>query len=436
MSTYFAERRETLHLLDSGPGPEFTRGRYRGIGSSHGGGAPGRETWRYRALPAPAGADLDLPAAVRAATGALAEPWPVTYAAEDRLRDLAQRIRRVAAGRDGSPELVVSLRDFDQQVVAGPADRLTGDHRVFQTVNLSATYRGPNGPLTLRRDSATGGADAGDLGPEDLAARLLDELDRAWHEVRGLPLMTLDRGRRTVLLSPGGCALFFHEVCGHPLEGDVVESGTSYLGAARGKAVCPEWVTVVDDPGAPNAVFGYRFDDEGHPATAVPLIEAGTVSGVLHSSASAAQAGEAPNGHGRRMSYLYPAVPRQAHTRVLDGPFAADDVRRPPGEAVWVERMRVRHVHQGSGAFSFLGLEGLLLHDGVPVGRLTDVVIDGDGLSALRGISAVAGDSRSFVGGGGCGKLDQGPLIVGFEQPTVRIDGLDTYARQGGQELR
>ncbi|MFI6850090.1 TldD/PmbA family protein [Kitasatospora sp. NPDC050467] len=424
MSTFFAERRETLHLLDTGDGRELNRGRYRGLGFSRTGSpAPGREDWQYRALPAPTGAAPVLPREVAVAVRPLAEPWPVAYTAEYRLHDLADRLRKIAT-QARFHRLVISLRDHDQQVIAGPDGDLTADHRAFRTVNLQATRTGPHGPVTVRRDSAVAAQD----GLDDLATRLLDELDRALADATRLPAVGLDPRRRPVLLAPGGCALFFHEICGHPLEADVVESGTSYLGRLRGTAVCPEWVTVLDDPVAPNAVFGYRVDDEGNPAVAVPLIDHGTVGGTPHSAASAAQAGARPNGHGRRMSYLYPAVPRQAHTRVLDGPFTPDEVLRLPGEAVHVERMRVRHVHQGTGAFSFLALEGLLLRDGEAVGRLSDVVLDGDGLSALRDITAIGSDSRTFVGGGGCGKLDQGPLIVGFEQPTVRIDGLDTYS--------
>lgn len=421
MTVVFAERRETLHLLDSGAGPKVERGRYRGLGA--GTEAPGRETWRYRALPLPPGQQraAGFGAADDPAIAALGAPWPAEYAGEEALRALAAAVRAAAADRPWRG-VVISLRQFDQQVLAGPPDRLRADRRRFGTVNLRVVADGPRGPRTLRRDAAT--ADPTAL--EGLTRQMVDQLDAALEGHAVLPELSLPPARRPVLLAPGSCALFFHELCGHPLEGDVAESGTSYLARHRDSDAGPSWLTVLDDPTAPAAPFGYRHDDEGTRAHAVPLIDGGVVRGLVHSRSSARAAGEPANGHGRRMSYLYPAVPRQAHTRVLPGPSTADEVAGGPGETVRIERMRVRHVHQASGAFSFLGLEGTLLHGGEPVGRLTDVLVEGDGLAALRDTVAVGADSLAWVGGGGCGKLDQGPLIVGFEQPSVRIAGLHT----------
>ncbi len=78
-----------------------------------------------------------------------------------------------------------------------------------------------------------------------------------------------------VVLAAGAPAHFFHEVYGHPLEGDVVARGGTYLGGLRGRAIAEELLTVVDDPLHPGAPAGHAVDDEGETPRAVPLLDRG-----------------------------------------------------------------------------------------------------------------------------------------------------------------
>ncbi|GIF05434.1 TldD/PmbA family protein [Actinoplanes siamensis] len=418
-AVYFAERREAVHVLRRGDRTTAEVGRYLGMGRSthHGGDARYEYDRGVRADAA------ELSASDREHLAALRGPWPAEVAARDVLSalaaDLADRARPM-----GWSLLTVSLRVYDQRIVAGVPGGLRPDRRRFCTANLEATVAADGRPLRVRRDSAI----ADPAGLPALAGGLFDRLPGDLAEAAALPERTLPDGVRPVVFDPGACAIVFHELCGHPLEADVVASRQSYLAPLLGKPVAPGWLTVLDDPLSANASFGYRVDDEGVEASPVPLIRDGAVGEIMHSRSTAAVAGTVANGHGRRMSYLYPAIPRQAHTRVLPGPNTSGEVAGAPGEAVRVGRLRVRYVHLTTGEFGLHAPQALLLRDGVPVARLGEVHLFGRGLDALREVEAVAADPAAWIGGGGCGKLNQGPLIVGFEQPAVRIGGLRTVS--------
>ncbi|MFD7659307.1 TldD/PmbA family protein [Actinosynnema sp. NPDC059797] len=419
INTYFAERREAVHVLHQHGGTEARAERYQGIGRTEYSGNGSRHHYDTVAPD-----DVRIDAATRSALDELLMPWPTAVSAETALTELAAGLAG-AAGLAKGVELVVSLRSYEQDVLAGPAEALLADTRRFYTVNLEARdgRRADGRPdVHARRDSAV--ADLDDL--PALAGELLRQLRTDLDVARDLPERSLPLAQRPVVLGPGTGGMFFHELCGHPLEADVIASGTSQLAALRGQRVGPEWLTVLDDPCSEEAVFGYRVDDEGTPAEAVALIRDGVVADPLHSRATAAAMGERPNGHGRRMSYLYPALPRQCHTRVLPGRHTDDEVLGTAGEAVLVHRFRVRYVFVDGGGFSFFAPSALLLEDGKPVARLRDVEITGDIVSTLGNIRAIGDRGVAWIGGGGCGKLNQGPLITGFEQPHVLVDGLSS----------
>jgi TldD protein len=79
-----------------------------------------------------------------------------------------------------------------------------------------------------------------------------------------------------------------------------------------------------------------------------------------------------------------------------------------------------------TGDFSFHVLEGRRIERGSLGPPVQPLVISGNALDALAAIDAIGEDVEDFVpSGGGCGKLDQGPLFVSFGSPTVRIRELD-----------
>lgn len=100
--------------------------------------------------------------------------------------------------------------------------------------------------------------------------------------------------------------VFFHEIFGHRIEGhrqkDVDEGQT--FAKMVGASILPGFLSVIDDPTLPR--FGdedlrgyYHFDDEGIPASRVPLVEHGILKTFLMSRSPLENVSRS-NGHGRR----------------------------------------------------------------------------------------------------------------------------------------
>lgn len=238
-------------------------------------------------------------------------------------------------------------------------------------------------------------------------------------------LASVERGAMPVLLPPGADAgAIFHELCGHPFEGDVVHRGASCFSGNRGATVASDFLSVADHPRLDSGGCGYRFDDEGAPARQVLLIDRGRVGEPMRDRLEAEACGAAPDGHGRRTSFRFGALPRVSHTEVL--PHAGDfaGILGSTANGLWVGQATPRHVNPLTGEFSFWVDEGRLIRDGVLGATVGPTLLRGTILDALRGIDAVGGDQRTSFGVKGCSKLDQPGLPVSFGLPTVRFSSL------------
>jgi len=250
---------------------------------------------------------------------------------------------------------------------------------------------------------------------EDVVGRARSKLDE-----RPCP-----RGPLTVVLPPGSDAgVFFHEVCGHPLEGDVVSRGASFLARRRGERVAADFVTIVDDPTEGSGGVGYRFDDEGTPARPATLVHQGRVDTPLLDLRTAEVLGLEPNGHGRRVDYRHLALPRMSHTLVRPYQGDLESILSEVEEGLLVSYLTPRHVHLLGGDFCFHFPEAREIRQGRLGAFVRPGLLRGNAAEALASIEAVGADSRTFFGLKGCGKLDQGGLPVSFGLPTVRFSRL------------
>lgn len=111
-------------------------------------------------------------------------------------------------------------------------------------------------------------------------------------------------GRTTLILAGEQLGLQLHESVGHAVELDRVlgreasYAGTSFVEASGIGSLRfgSEHVDVTADATAPLGLGGFRWDDEGVEAQAVPIIRAGTLVGCLSSRETAAETGLARSG--------------------------------------------------------------------------------------------------------------------------------------------
>lgn len=428
--SFFVESRRTARLYRvAGASAERRVEVHAGAGAERAHDTGGTYEWTPLGARPPSGA-FELPAAARRRAAEIElDPFDDEAALADH-DALASELEAVAAGA-GAAHLNVSVREVEQRVMWASGDDVAVDRRAFAAIGLRAVASGDARASSAYRARAY--PDRAALARDRDALRaLVDELC-AIARAKTLP-RPFPTGVADVVLAPGATATFFHEVVGHPLEGDVVASGSSYLARAAGTRVAEPFVTIADDPSHPCSTASYATDDEGVAGRRVALVDAGVVASPLLDRRSAAALGRASNGHGRRLDYRFPALPRMSHTEVAAHHGALDDVVASTRRGIVVFGFDVRHVNLADGSFSFYVPEARRLDGGVAGAYLGPGVVHGRGLDALASIDAVGADAAGFFpGAGGCGKLDQGPLYVSFAQPTVRIRALGVRAwRTGG----
>ncbi len=362
-----------------------------------------------------------LPSEVSTRARAVLAPEPVLV---DGGESAAEAVRRlVDVARDaGAAHLDVVLREVDRRTLFASTGRRVEDHARHALLEVKAFHSAGGATTDVWRSSAF--PDVAHLRAAlPSLESLVDGLVRELRETTpGVPCPT---GTLPIIFPPGAAsACFFHEVCGHPLEGDVVARGGSYLARRLGQRVAGPWLSVSDDPTDGHGALAFAWDDEGHPAQAVPLLRDGIVGSPMLDARSAVTLGRAPNGHGRRVDFRHPPLPRMAHTRVEPHEGGLESLLAGVPHGLLVQHLTPRHMDLLSGDFSFYIVEAREVRDGRPGRRVSPGILGGNGLEALASIDAVGADARNLFATRGCRKLDHGPLPVSFGQPAVRFRGL------------
>jgi len=225
-------------------------------------------------------------------------------------------------------------------------------------------------------------------------------------------------GEMPVVMGPGGGGVLFHEACGHGLEGDLVQKGSSIYRGKLGQALASPLVTGVDDATVPNAWGSFSFDDEGWPAHRTVLFEAGVLQAYLYDRLRAERDGAESSGNGRRQSYAHLPIPRMTNTSILPGTARAEDVIRDTTAGFYARTLGGGQVNTATGDFVFGVTEGYLIEGGEITRPIRGANLVGNGIAILSAIDAVADDFERLEGT--CGKDGQG-VPVGNGSPTLRI---------------
>ncbi|AEI62064.1 TldD/PmbA family protein [Corallococcus macrosporus] len=417
---WFVERREVTEVLHQRAGarvvaPMLDRGWSRGHATPEG------TTWQWAQVGGTHAKKGLFPGELEHRARPLLDAEPRLGGDTEATLALVHRLAETARAA-GALHLDVLLRQVERHTLSASDAHLREDTQRHALLEVKAFHDSGAGIAELWRCAAWpdgAGARAALPSLEALVEGLVRELRDT------TPRVPCPRGVLPVVFPPGaasGC--FFHEVCGHPLEGDVVARGGSYLARRLGQQVAGAHLTVSDDPTDGHGALGFAWDDEGHAALPVTLLREGRVDAPLLDARSATALGRAPNGHGRRVSYRHPPLPRMAHTRVdaHQGHLEALMADLPHG--LLVQHLTPRQMDLLSGDFSFYIVEAREIRDGRPGRRVGPGILRGNGLEALAAIDAVGADAKNLFATRGCRKLDHGPLPVSFGQPTVRFRGL------------
>ncbi|MEV7978479.1 metallopeptidase TldD-related protein [Streptomyces sp. NPDC086519] len=288
-----------------------------------------------------------------------------------------------------------------QRVAVGGLRRLVTDERRMCTVEITVPGRPACSEVVRWDETDTAGG--------------LREVEAATDRVRALaalPQTDLPAVRCDLVLDPGRAGAFFHELVGHPLEADIVAGNASCLAGLMGERVAPTWLSVADGTAPEGDGLGAVVDDEGTPVGTAELIAEGRVAGVLSDLSTAALTGTTGNGHGRRLDYRHPVVPRMWHTDAR----AVGVEPEPPGALRLTPRgIRLRWMNLLTGDFEFAVDTALLdTGEGPPV-RVGPCAVNGNALTVLAALRPGPSVSRSYGRATrGCGKLGQYPLVTTF----------------------
>ena len=229
----------------------------------------------------------------------------------------------------------------------------------------------------------------------------------------------VEPGDYPVILTPEAAGVFAHESFGHKSEADfMLGDETMKKEWALGTIVGADILSIYDsgiDFGS-----GYTpYDDEGTKATKTYLIKNGVLSGRLHSVSTAADLDESPTGNARAISCDYEPIVRMTNTVIDAGDKTKEELFAGIQHGYYIKTLK-----HGSGMSTFTIAPSLAYEivDGKVGDPVKIAVITGNVFETLDLIDGLSDHTEmfSFVTGG-CGKMEQYPLPVGFGGPYVSI---------------
>jgi TldD protein len=230
-------------------------------------------------------------------------------------------------------------------------------------------------------------------------------------------------GKYPVVLSPKVAGVFAHESFGHKSEADFMLGDEQMKKDWEiGKQIGEDFLSIVDD-GNELGIGFTPFDDEGTAASKTYLIKNGKLSGRLHSTTTAAEMEEKVTGNARAVGFEYEPVVRMTTTYIEPGNISREELLKDVSNGIYIDS--IRH-GSGMSTFTLAPTRAFRIENGEIGEPLSVSVVTGSVFRTLQEIEAVSDKLElfSFVGGG-CGKMEQFPLPVGFGGPYVKVKSMD-----------
>jgi TldD protein len=353
--------------------------------------------------------------------------WPYPFMIRPAESEIAKKVELVKRAEDRgwstphADQVTVMYRDSERDVLLAST---LYDHVVSHTLGLTEFTTTVIVSKNGRRETGDKGY-AFYSGMESLTGECTPEkiADRA-AEIATISIDAGDcpRGEMPVVFAPGANGILFHESCGHGMEADLVEKGSSFTGKID-QQVASELVTLVDDGTLKGYPGSFEFDDEGTASQSTTLIDNGILKNYMHSSITARKLDMTPTGSARRESYEYPPIPRMRNTYITTGESDPDDIIKSTKRGLYaVEPGGGGQVNVFTGEFITSVKLGYLIEDGKITRPVRGASIIGRGIDALMNIDMVGTDQSIVKMSGRCGKGQRIPVGVGM--PTVRVRSL------------
>ena len=234
---------------------------------------------------------------------------------------------------------------------------------------------------------------------------------------------TFEPGMYPVLLSPLATGVFTHESFGHKSEADfMIGDETMRKEWAMGKKIGQPLLNITDN----GMILGngyVLYDDEGTKGQETKIITEGALTGRLHSISTSVALEEKPTGNARSIGFEFEPIVRMTTTYIEKGETPLSEIVSSIKEGVFIDT--IKH-GSGMSTFTIAPARAYKIVDGkidVPI-KLS--VVTGNVFKTLELVDAISEEFEllSFVGGG-CGKMEQFPLPVGFGGPFTLVRELN-----------
>lgn len=288
-----------------------------------------------------------------------------------------------------------------------------------QTCGIRINYDLSHGESKDRAGASKSGIFFSEL--KDLTTFFEEDRDKSIDFVKRAKPVT--PGVYPVLLSPEAAGVFTHESFGHKSESDfMVGDETMKKEWALGKDIGPSLLTIIDD-GTVKGNGYVLFDDEGSKGRKNHIITNGKLTGRLHSTATSAVLEEGVTGNARAMNFEFEPIVRMTTTYIEKGNRPLKDIIAEIPYGIYVET--IKH-GSGMSTFTIAPARAYEIIDGQIQNPVKVSVVTGNVFETLGEVDAVSEEFEllSFVGGG-CGKMEQWPLPVGFGGPYTRVRKLN-----------
>lgn len=230
-------------------------------------------------------------------------------------------------------------------------------------------------------------------------------------------------GVYTCVLSPVTTGVFAHESFGHKSEADfMIGDETMKREWAIGKQVGDSLLSIIDT-GLVEGSGYVPFDDEGSRAKKNYIIKDGILTGRLHSAVTAADLEEEPTGNARAMNFEFEPIVRMTTTYIDCGTMTKEDLIAGVSNGIYIDSL-----FHGSGmtTFTIAPQRAYMIRDGKIAEPVKISVISGNVMKTLGEIDGVSDTVEIFTFAlGGCGKMEQFPLPVGFGGPYIRVNEIN-----------
>jgi TldD protein len=229
----------------------------------------------------------------------------------------------------------------------------------------------------------------------------------------------------TVVFSPESTGVFAHESFGHKSESDfMVGDEVMKKEWELGKKVASEIVSIIDYGDLYGR--GYTpFDDEGTRCKENYIIENGILKKRLHSCSTAALLQEDLTGNARAINFEYEPIVRMTNTYIKPGSATKEQLIKEIDEGIFVE-----NVKRGAGMSTFTINPQIcyMIRNGKISEPVNVSVLTGNVFETLNEIDGISQDFNIYASAtGGCRKMEQYPLPVGYGGPYIRVKNMDVW---------